>query len=156
MPRRSVHVMSTWALIADGSWARIVENNGRAHAWAAIEGMTFGSDGAFDATKDVDADEQVYTIETPGTDGQAETVPIDTVRTVKTLFAEQLSEVLSRGLETGAYERLILAAPPKMLRDLKLCLSDKVVSRIAGESNDDLTEIPVGDLGGYLEAMQLV
>lgn len=156
MARKSKRVMCTWALIADGAWARIVENGGRAHAWTAIDGMVFGSAGEYDATKDVNTDDQMYTLDATGLGREVGVPPIVPVRTLKTLFAQQLSEVLSRGLEAGAYERLIIAAPPKMLRDLKLCLSDKVASRIAGESNDDLTNVSVGDLGGHLEQMQFV
>ncbi|MDR3372411.1 MAG: host attachment protein [Ancalomicrobiaceae bacterium] len=148
--------MNTWALIADGTWARIVINDGRAHAWAAIDGMVFGSAGEFDATKDIGADDQIHSVEMPELERDASETPVVPLRTVKTLFAQQLSDVLAGGLEAGAYERLIIAAPPKMLRDLKLCLSAKVMSRIAGESNDDLTKVPVGDLGAHLEPMQLV
>lgn len=65
-------------------------------------------------------------------------------------FVRDFAERLNRFAERGRFERLILAAPPKVLGQLRPALSAKVTDRLAAEIGSDLTGLPVAGIEQHL------
>jgi protein required for attachment to host cells len=68
------------------------------------------------------------------------------VRREKREFANIVADYLNEGAKRGAYERLVVAAPPKFLGDLRAALSEKARQRLAGEIGKDLTKASDAEL----------
>jgi protein required for attachment to host cells len=72
------------------------------------------------------------------------------IRREKREFAEIVAEYLDAAAQRGAYHRLVLAAPPKFLGDLRAALGTKAKALIAGEIDKDLTKESDADLAGRI------
>lgn len=62
------------------------------------------------------------------------------IRKEKREFAAVVAEYLDAAAQRGAYHRLVLAAPPKFLGDLRAALGTKARGLIGGEIPKDLTK----------------
>ncbi len=156
--------LETWALIADGARARILVNNGPVHGdehhgplaatqheWTAIDGLVF--EGDHSATRDLVTDRQGRSFSSMGSRRSAIEAKTDPHRDQKTKFANHLAEILAERLQAGAYHRLIVAAPPATLGDLRSAISDKVRATIVAEFANDLTKIPNHEIASHLKPL---
>lgn len=66
-------------------------------------------------------------------------------------FAHQISDWLDEAVRENAFDRLILAAAPKTLGDLRKAVTQPVRERIFAEINKDLTKLDVRTLQEELE-----
>jgi protein required for attachment to host cells len=139
----------TWILIADGSRATVFETTGPAHGLHAVEGMTFHGDHA--ATHAIMSDRTGRTHASVGPGRSAIEAKSDPHRELKKTFAQQLTEVLARGLEQKSYDRLIIVAPPTTLGDMRAALPAAVRAKVSGEVAKDLTKIPSSELAAHLQ-----
>jgi len=62
------------------------------------------------------------------------------IRREKRAFAHVVADYLAEAAERRAYGRLVIAAPPKFLGDLRAALSPAAKARIVGEIHKDLTK----------------
>lgn len=62
------------------------------------------------------------------------------IRREKRAFAEVVADYLDAAAERGDYHRLVLAAPPKFLGDLRASLGAKAQALVTGEIDKDLTK----------------
>ncbi len=160
--------LKTWALIADGARARILVNNGPAHDdahhgsqgqalpqhdWMPVDGLVF--EGNHSATHDLVTDRQGRSFSSMGSRRSAIEAKTDPHRDQKTKFAIHLAEILAQQLHAGAYHRLIIAAPPATLGDLRSAISDKVRATIVAEFAHDLTKVPNHEIGAHLKPIPL-
>ncbi|MEI8144934.1 MAG: host attachment protein [Alphaproteobacteria bacterium] len=160
--------LRTWALIAGGAHARILENNGPIHGdshhgslghgesrndWMPVEGLSFNGNHA--ATHDLVSDRQGRSFSSTGSGRSAIEPHTDPHRALKTKFAHHLAEILAKELEAGAFHRLIIAAPPAMLGDLRHSISDKVRATVIAEFPHDLTKTPNHEIAGHLTPLPL-
>lgn len=76
----------------------------------------------------------------------------DPRREMKRHFAEEVADLLDREAGAGRYEKLVIAAPPTMLGDLRKAISERVRERVTLELDKDLTKTPHAELEAYLEA----
>jgi protein required for attachment to host cells len=160
--------LRTWALIADGARARILQNNGQGdgaqrdggqgngqmeHEWMPVEGLVFNGDHS--ATHDLMSDRQGRSFSPAGSGRSALEPQTDPHRHQKTKFANHLAQVLAEQLQAGAYYRLIIAASPVTLGDLRSAISDKVRATIVAEFAHDLTKIPNHEIGSHLKPVAI-
>lgn len=68
----------------------------------------------------------------------------------KRSFAKDIAEWLETALQHRAYDRLVIAAPPRMLGDIRAALPDTVAERVSTEIAKDLVSRPGGEIAGYL------
>ncbi len=156
--------LRTWALIADGARARILVNSGLAHGdgqqsaqgqaptrhdWIPVDGLVF--EGDHSATHDLVTDRQGRSFSSMGSRRSAIEAKTDPHRDQKTKFANHLAEILAQQLQAGAYNRLIIAAPPATLGDLRSAISDKVCATIVAEFAHDLTKVPNHEIADHLK-----
>ena len=69
---------------------------------------------------------------------------------MKERFLQGLADRLDERLAAGAFDRVILVAPPHALGVLRGAISDKVKGAVAGEVAKDLTKTPDHDLASHL------
>ncbi len=160
--------LETWALIADGARARILVNNGPVHGnahhgsqgqvpaqhdWVPVDGLVFQGDHS--ATHDLVTDRQGRSFSSMGSRRSAMEAKTDPHRDQKTKFANYLAGVLADQLHAGAYHRLIIAAPPVTLGDLRSAISDKVRATVVAEFAHDLTKIPNHEIASHLKPVPI-
>lgn len=75
------------------------------------------------------------------------------IRREKREFADIVAEYLDAAAERGEYHRLVLAAPPKFLGDLRAALGAKAKALIAGEIGKDLTKESDAELAGRIAGL---
>lgn len=157
-------LLRTWALIADGARARVLENHGSSHGdlppvspghgqshndWLPVEGLVFHGDHS--ATHDLVTDRQGRSFNSVGTGRSAIESKTDPHRDQKTKFASHLAAMLAEQLANGAYHRLIIAAPPATLGDLRRAISDRVRETVIAEFAHDLTKTPNHEIASHLK-----
>lgn len=74
----------------------------------------------------------------------------------KQQFASDIVSYLEEGLKQGSYGRLIIAADPKTLGNLRKLYSKAVKNRIAAELDKDLTHLTQEELQQHLEEVVFV
>ena len=67
-------------------------------------------------------------------------------RLEKERFAEELAEILYDRAHKGRFERLIIAAAPMVLGDLRDKLHKEVRDRVVAEIDKNLTNHPIGEI----------
>jgi protein required for attachment to host cells len=77
----------------------------------------------------------------------------DPRRQMKRHFAEDIAARLAAEFHAGAFDRLMVAAAPAMLGDLRRALSSEVRKAVAGEIAKDLTKTPEKELPAHFEDM---
>ncbi|MYZ50008.1 host attachment family protein [Propylenella binzhouense] len=68
----------------------------------------------------------------------------------KERFAKDLADTLYRKAHAGAFERLVVVAPPPTLGDLRKAFHQEVSARIVAEIDKTLTNHPVGKIESLL------
>ena len=61
--------------------------------------------------------------------------------------------MLDQAAAAGAFERLILVAPPRTLGDLRAALAAATRKRVTGELDKDLTQVSLGEMPEHLGAL---
>lgn len=65
-------------------------------------------------------------------------------------FAEEMAGILSRMLQRKDFERLIIAAPPSVLGELRPRLHKTVEAAVVAEVAKDFTNMPIGEVQNKL------
>ena len=138
----------TWVLLADGSHARIYENDG------VGKGITPLPDGTFDepvlSTREINADKPGLSFGSTGISRRRMQPRTDPHRQAKFEFARQLASFLEHGHNDNRFDRLVLVAPPKALGDLRELLPVPVRNLVCGELAKDLLPLDERDLPDHL------
>jgi protein required for attachment to host cells len=127
----------------------VLLNEGPGHGLHAVDGLVFHGDHS--ATHDLVSDREGRSFSSHGTGRSAIESHSDPHRELKKKFAHELADVLARGLQQHAYDRLIIVAPPAALGDLRVAISDHVRAKVVGEVAHDLTKTPNGEVAAHLK-----
>ncbi len=73
-------------------------------------------------------------------------------RLAKERFADEVAECLYRLAHDGAFERLVLVAPPVVLGEIRKKLHKEVTDRLLGEVPKTLTNHPVPEIEKIIQA----
>jgi protein required for attachment to host cells len=65
-------------------------------------------------------------------------------------FAKLIAETVNDDQTLGAFDALVLAAPSKVLAEVRGALSSKIAKKVTGEFAKDLTKVPDADLSKHL------
>lgn len=71
-------------------------------------------------------------------------------------FAGKVIETALAEWHKGKFDRLVVAAPPKMLGALRDVLPGEMSSALLADLDKDLTKLPVGDLPDHLDKVMAV
>lgn len=66
-------------------------------------------------------------------------------------FAHEIAEKLERMVQDGRADKLVIAAPPRTLGELRQAMSEQVKSHVIAEIDKDFTRQPVADIQKHFE-----
>lgn len=139
----------TWVLVADGARARILTCTARTGPFVpALDHEFIGSN---IPSREIDADRPGRSFDSAGEGRHAMEPPTDPKRKRKADFARELATLLDGEAKRGAFDQLVVVAPPQALGDLRAEFSDAVRGRIIEEMNKDLVEASVEELTARLD-----
>jgi len=149
---RAMKPTITWIVIADGDQARIFSNDGPGKGLRAMPGAGAAQDHL--RATDIMAD-RPGRASNPGGPGARSAVGYrtDPVAARERRFVENLADMLEEKHVEGAFDRLVIAAAPAALGDLRPALSDAVRNAVLAELPKDLTNIPTAQLAGHLDGV---
>lgn len=126
----------TWVAVADGAKALILLNEGSDAApnMSVVSKAEFGSP----ATRELGSDKPGRRAG-GGVGARSAMESPDWHEFEKDRFIEEVAKRLNRAAQRGLFERLIIAAPPRVLGQLRPALSAQAAACVAAEIGSDLT-----------------
>jgi len=145
----------TWIVVADGDKAKVFEHDGPGKGLHAVKGLMLEQDHL--KAGDIMADRPGRTFSSAGPGARsAVDYRSDPVQVRERRFVEQLAVVLEEKRQAGAFDRLIIAAAPAALGDLRPALTEAVKLTIVAELPKDLTNLPTQEIGEHLDGVLAV
>jgi protein required for attachment to host cells len=141
----------TWVLIADGAQARVLENTGPGKGLKQVEGLDWAIDPL--QAQDIVSDRPGRSFSSVGSGRSAMEPKTDPVEHRETEFVKSVAAMLDREQQKGAFDRLIIAAAPIALGDLRKAISPNVKKAVVAELNKDLTNTPTAQLDQHLDGI---
>jgi protein required for attachment to host cells len=132
----------TRVLVADGSKAMVFRNTGDAQAPRLKLERSYGEDNP--PTRDQGSDKPGRTNDPFGRRSTMETP--DWHRVAEDRFIQRLAADMAADLSAGAFEKLVVVAPPIALGTLRKAMSAAVLGTITCEIGKDLTKHPVAEI----------
>jgi len=131
---------TTWIAVADGGKALVLVNDGtdRAPSLRVVAKSEFDNPATHAQGADQPGRKAV-----PGTGQRSAMETTDWHAFEESRFIDEFAGRLNRAATRGQFERLILAAPPKVLGRLRPALSVQAAASIVAEIGSDLTKHPV-------------
>jgi protein required for attachment to host cells len=124
----------TWILIADGSRAHVVLNDGIGKGLKPVPDHDFGT--AREPAREMGSDSSRH----------AREPRVDWHRFEKHQFAGAMANILNKAAERRKFSRLVLVALPEILGVLRARLNPRTRKMITAEVGKDLTHVRVHDL----------
>ena len=141
----------TWVLIADGAQARVLENTGPGKGLTQVEGLDFAIEQK--QAQEIMTERPGRTFSSVGSARSGIEPKTDPVAYRETQFVKSLASMLDRQQQNGAYDRLVIAAAPIALGDLRKAMSAGVKKTVVAELDKDLTNLPTHQLNKHLDGI---
>jgi protein required for attachment to host cells len=139
----------TWVLIADGAQARVLEYSGPSKGLVQVEGLKF--EDAHLRNREIMADRPGRAYSSAGFGRSAMEQRTDPSDYRAAEFLRTVAELLNQKALEGAFRRLVIAAPPQALGDLRRFLSPGAMDKVTAEIPKDLTTVPILQLGKHFD-----
>lgn len=145
----------TWIVVADGDQAKIFEHDGPGKGLHAVKNLSLEQEHL--KARDIMADKpgRAYSSAGPGSRSAVD-YRTDPVEVRERRFVEHLAAVLDEQHRGGAFDRLVIAAAPAALGDLRPALSEEIKGAILAELPKDLTNVPIPKLAEHLDGVLAV
>ena len=142
----------TWIVIADGNEAKIFAHDGPGKGLSAIKDLHFEQESL--KASDIMADKpgRSFSSAGPGARSSIE-YSSDPVAVRERKFVERLADLLEEKRAAGQFDRLVIAAAPTALGDIRPALSDAVKQTILAELPKDLTNVPTPKLTAHFDGL---
>lgn len=141
----------TWILIADGTQARVLEHGGPGKGLTQIEGLDWSI--APLQSQDINADRPGRASASGGSHRSAMEPRTDPAQHREAEFIRGVAAELDRRAKAGTYDRLVVAAAPIALGNLRKALSNHVKNTVIAELDKDLTNLPTSQLDKHLDGI---
>lgn len=141
----------TWILIADGTQARVLEHNGPGKGLTTIKGLDWSIEPL--QSQDIDSDKPGRGHSSGGSARSSMEPKTDPAQHREAEFVRSVASVLDKKALEGAYDRLVVAAAPIALGNLRKVMSDHVKKTIVAELDKDLTNIPTPSIDKHLDGI---
>jgi protein required for attachment to host cells len=139
---------TTWILIANGAQAKVLEHKGPGKGLQSIKGMQFEQEPL--QAREIMADKPGRSISSMGSGGRsAMEYSSDPVAVRERRFVESVAAELEKHLQNGEFDRLVVAAAPTALGDLRPAFSKTLRDTIVAELPKDLTNTPTANLEAH-------
>lgn len=140
----------TWIVLADGDQAKVFENDGPGKGLTAVK--DFAIDQAHLRARDIMADKPGRASAGPGPGAKsAMEYHTDPVEVRERRFVEHLADLLEAKRVDGRFARLVIAAAPNALGDLRPALTPALKKIVIAELPKDLIRVPLTELGEHFE-----
>jgi protein required for attachment to host cells len=138
----------TWILIADGATAKVFEHTGPGKGLRAIDDLMFEQEPL--KAGEIMSDRPGRSYSSGSAHGRsAMEYSSDPVAVRERRFVESVAEELDRKAQEKAFDRLIVAAAPTALGDLRPAFSKQLKDKIMAELPKDLTKVPTAQLEAH-------
>lgn len=142
----------TWILIADGATAKVFEHLGPGRGLKAVDDLMFAQEPL--KASEIMSDKPGRSYSSGSANGRSSIeYSSDPVAVRERRFVENVAEELDRKLQQHAFSRLIVAAAPTALGDLRPAFSKGVKDTILAELPKDLTNIPTLQLESHFAGL---
>jgi protein required for attachment to host cells len=141
----------TWVVVADGTQARVFENTGPGKGLHPVDGLRREIEPL--QASEIMADRPGRSISSVGSGRSAMEYTSDPVEVRETRFVREIAEMLDEKRASGAYDRLILAAAPNALGDMRKAMTPAVKETLMAELPKDLTNLPKPELDRHFASM---
>ena len=142
--------MKCWIIVADGTRARILANEGPGSGLRDISNMDFVSDNR--KSRDIVSDRPGRS-EGGTRDRHAIEPRVDSHQYEKQRFAKEMAKRINDACLRGEFDSLILVAPPQTLGELRNALDKSALSKVSVELDKDLTKVAIHDLPKHFEGV---
>ncbi|MCC2111251.1 MAG: host attachment protein [Hyphomicrobiales bacterium] len=149
-----VRKVVTWVVIADGARARIYRNDGPGKGLEAMPDLSMTGDRRKE--REIMADKPGRSFDSHGQGRHSMEPTTDPREILERQFLGELAETLQSAASAGEFDRLVLAAAPRALGELREMMPRAVADRISAEIAKDLTKLPSGDLPKHLADVMAV
>ncbi len=139
----------TWVLVADGARARILRSDRPGADLAPVIDEAYRP--ATEPTRALGADRPGRVHDSADVGRHALEPRVDWHLYEKEQFARKMAAVVNRGARDGAFDRLVLVAPPGTLGQLRAALDKHASGRVVAELGKDLTRETAAELRSRLE-----
>lgn len=138
---------TTWVAVADGARALILVNDGtdEAPVLSVISKTVLENP----PTREQGTD-RPGRYPDPGAGQRSAVGGTDWHEFEEAKFVREFASRLNRAADLGHFDRLVLAAPPKVLGQLRPELSRATAERLAAEVPNDLTKHPVDEIAAHI------
>jgi protein required for attachment to host cells len=140
----------TWIVIADGSRAHILLNEGPDKGLSFVPGTDFRH--ATPPNREIYTERPGRTHESAGVSRSSEHRN-DAHAQQKEEFVQALITFLREKLSAKDFDRWVLVAPPEILSGFREHLDPTLKHALAGELAKNLTKIPSGEISGHLHGV---
>jgi protein required for attachment to host cells len=149
--------LKTWFVIADGGRARIVRKrdaqDGLEHPLTFETQVAFDATDAHSRTRELGDDRPGRSHESAGTVRHALQPREDLHKAAKRDFLHEAAKLLNEAGGRDEFDRVILVAPAPALGQLHEALDAATRSKVSGQLQKDLTNVPDGDLPAHLGSL---
>src|SRR5262245_37430549 len=139
----------TWIIVADGSRARFLANDGPGKGLHAAIAQEFHHEAP--PTRELGTEKPGRTAPSVGTNRSAIQPHVDWHQFEKDKFSQEMANLLNSAAEKNSFDNLIIVAPPRTLGTLRSALSIHTSERIRAEIAKDLTQVPLQDMPEHLK-----
>jgi len=130
----------TWIVIADGTQARVFENAGPGKGLEPVDGLRFEEEAL--KTSEIMSDRQGRSFSSVGHGRSAIEPRTDPAEYRETEFARRIAAMLDEKHTEQAFKRLVIAAAPTTLGDMRKALAPATRAAIVAEIPKTLTNVP--------------
>ena len=142
------HQPKVWVLIADGEHARVVTPTRMEGQFTTV--VSFDSPTAHLRSSDLGSDRPGRVFESSGVTRHAVVARTDPHEKAKHAFLLEVAKLVDTHEQSGDFDRLVLAAPPHALHDLREALGQAATAKVTGSLHKDLVKTPDHELPSHL------
>lgn len=143
--------VTTWIAIVDGAQARVFQNTGPGKGLSQLDELGMSETPL--KSQEIASDRPGRSFSSAGPGRSAMEPPTDPADHREAEFVRDFAAVLDRKAKGGAFDRIVIAAAPSALGNLRKFLSDHVKDRMVAEIDKDLTNIPAPELDKHFESV---
>jgi protein required for attachment to host cells len=134
----------TWILLADGAQAKVFEHSGPGTGLTPVEDLLFEEEPL--QAREIMADKPGRSYSSVGGGRSAMEYSTDPVAAREAAFVKNVAEVLEKKHQQSAFGRLIIAAAPTALGDIRAVMGKSLKEAVVAEMPKDLTNLPTPQL----------
>lgn len=134
----------TWILLVDGAQAKVFAHRGAGTGLTPVRDLLLEEEPL--KAREIMADKPGRSHSSVGSGRSSMEYSSNPVDVRETRFVKTVAEALDRKHQESAFSRLIIAAAPTALGDLRGSLSDQVKETVVAEMPKNLTNLPTEQL----------